>query len=164
MWELQWPYGLKAPVCEICLTRQFSAKSNYHTGAITSTTLTLDDFRITVAPSFKTIVFLPVFFMASGMQHDCHHYLASLKEYTVPAHPLFFKIVSPHYTAECVIYLTLAILAAPEGELVNKTVLCGLFFVVVNLGVTARNSRLWYQTKFGEDSVRGKWTFLPGLY
>lgn len=125
---------------------------------------TLDDFRITVTPSLKTIVLLPVFLMASGMQHDCHHYLSSLKKYTVPVHPLFFRIVCPHYTAECVIYLSLSILATPEGQFVNKTMLCGLFYVVVNLGVTARNSRLWYQTKFGEDSVRGKWTFLPGLY
>lgn len=102
--------------------------------------------------------------MASGIQHDCHHYLASLKKYTVPLHPLFLRVLCPHYTAECVIYLSLALLAAPRGEMVNKTLLCGLLFVVVNLGVTAGNSKRWYIEKFGEDSVRGRWRMIPGIY
>ncbi|KAH8692857.1 putative 3-oxo-5-alpha-steroid 4-dehydrogenase [Talaromyces proteolyticus] len=133
-------------------------------GAVLSNTLTLDDFRVTVVPTLKTLLFLPVFLMASGLQHDCHHYLSSLKKYTVPTHPLFTWVVSPHYTAECVIYLSLTFLAAPEGEFLNKTILCGLFFVVVNLGGTARNSQKWYKEKFGEESIRGKWIMIPGIY
>jgi 3-oxo-5-alpha-steroid 4-dehydrogenase 3 len=102
--------------------------------------------------------------MASGLQHDCHHYLASLKKYTLPSHPLFEWIVCPHYTAECVIYLSLALLAAPSGEQINKTILCGLLFIVVNLGVTAASSKRWYMQKFGEQNVRHKWKMIPFLY
>lgn len=102
--------------------------------------------------------------MASGVQHDCHHYLASLKKYAVPSHPLFLRVLCPHYTAECVIYLSLALLAAPQGEVLNKTLLCTLLFVVVNLGITAGNSKRWYIEKFGEESVRGRWRMIPGIY
>jgi 3-oxo-5-alpha-steroid 4-dehydrogenase 3 len=102
--------------------------------------------------------------MASGIQHDCHHYLSSLKKYTVPSHPVFLWVVCPHYTAECVIYLSLALLAAPEGEIINKTVLSALLFVMGNLGITAANSKQWYIQKFGEDSVRGRWKMIPGIF
>jgi 3-oxo-5-alpha-steroid 4-dehydrogenase 3 len=133
-------------------------------GSILSTTLTLDDVRVTTIPSVRTLLCVSVFLMASGIQHDCHHYLSSLKTYTVPSHPLFSWVICPHYTAECVIYLSLAFLAAPKGQLVNKTVLCGFSFVLVNLGITARNTQRWYREKFGEDSVRGKRKMVPGIY
>lgn len=119
---------------------------------------------ITNMPSLRTFFCLPLFLLASGLQHDCHHYLFSLEKYTLPTHPLFSKIVSPHYTAECGIYLSLAFLAAPAGEMVNKTLLSCLAFVTMNLGVTAGTSKEWYMQKFGEDSMRGKWNMLPGLY
>jgi 3-oxo-5-alpha-steroid 4-dehydrogenase 3 len=102
--------------------------------------------------------------MASGIQHDCHHYLSSLKGYAVPKHPLFQWVICPHYTAECAIYLSLALLAAPRGEMINKSVLCALLFVLVNLSATAYNTEKWYRAKFGEDSVRGKWKIIPGVF
>lgn len=139
-------------------------RTNRIVGSVLSTTLTVQDLRLSQVPSLRTLFCLPIFLMASGIQHDCHHYLSSLKEYTVPKHPLFQWVVCPHYTAECAIYLSLALLAAPRGELVNKSVLCGLLFVVVNLGVTAYNTGKWYEAKFGKDSVRGKWKMLPGIF
>ena len=102
--------------------------------------------------------------MASGLQHDCHHYLFSLEKYTLPTHPLFNSIVCPHYTAECAIYLSLALLGAPRGEQVNKTLLSCLAFVAVNLGITAASSKQWYRARFGEDAVRGKWKMIPWIY
>lgn len=133
-------------------------------GALQSHELTLEEIKITNVPSLRTFLCLPLFLLASGLQHDCHHYLFSLEKYTLPAHPLFNKIVSPHYTAECGIYLSLAIMAAPSGELVNKSLLSCLAFVAVNLGVTASTSKEWYKQKFGEESVRGKWRMIPGIY
>ncbi|KAF3404727.1 Polyprenol reductase 1 [Talaromyces pinophilus] len=133
-------------------------------GSVLSTTLTIQDLRISQVPSLRTLLCLPIFLMASGIQHDCHHYLSSLKEYTVPKHPLFQWVVCPHYTAECAIYLSLALLAAPGGEIINKSVLCGLLFVVVNLSSTAYNTEKWYKAKFGEDTVHGKWKMLPGIF
>jgi len=122
------------------------------------------DLRISQVPSVRTFLCLPVFLLASGVQHDCHHYLSSLKKYTLPTHPLFQWVICPHYTAECAIYLSLSILAAPPGEFINKTVLSGMSFVVINLGVTADNTKQWYRVKFGEESVRGKWRMIPGVW
>lgn len=110
------------------------------------------------------MVFLPLFLVSSGIQHDCHCYLASLKKYTLPEHPAFIRIVSPHYTAECAIYLALSFLSAPKGTLVNKTVFSGFVLTVVNLGVSAGTSKEWYAQKFGKDQVEDKWKMMPRLY
>ncbi|GAQ11245.1 hypothetical protein ALT_8566 [Aspergillus lentulus] len=126
--------------------------------------LTLDDVQVTTAPTLRTFLCLPLFLVASGVQHDCHHYLSSLKKYTLPTHPMFQRIVCPHYTAECVIYLSLALLAAPNGEMVNKTLLSCFTFVTVNLGVTAAISKRWYEQKFGPDAVKERWNMFPGLF
>jgi 3-oxo-5-alpha-steroid 4-dehydrogenase 3 len=110
------------------------------------------------------MIFFPIFLCASGIQHDCHTYLASLKKYTLPVHPAFLSIVCPHYTAECMIYVCLTFMAAPKGQIVNKTVLSGLIFVVVNLGVSAGISKDWYIGKFGKENVQHRWKMIPALY
>ncbi|OJJ70590.1 hypothetical protein ASPBRDRAFT_128170 [Aspergillus brasiliensis CBS 101740] len=133
-------------------------------GALLSHKVVLDDVKVTIAPSLRTFVCIPLFLITSGIQHDCHHYLFSLKKYTLPTHPIFSRIVCPHYTAECVVYLSLALLGAPKGEVVNKTLLSALVFVVVNLGVTAANTKHWYLRKFGEESVRERWNMIPWVY
>ncbi|KAL2848120.1 hypothetical protein BJY01DRAFT_212309 [Aspergillus pseudoustus] len=134
------------------------------TGTVLSHELSLDDFSLATRFSGRTLFCLPIFILASGIQHDCHHYLYSLKKYTLPTHPMFSKLVCPHYTAECMIYLSIALLAAPKGEIVNKTVLSALAFVTVNLGITASTTRQWYRQKFGEEAVRGKWNMIPIIY
>lgn len=115
-------------------------------------------------PSRKTFIAVPIFILASGVQHDCHVYLASLKKYTLPDHQLFRAIICPHYTAECLIYLAIAIVAAPPGQLLNGTVLSGMGFVVSNLGVTADSTRRWYAEKFGAQKIEGRWRMLPYVY
>jgi 3-oxo-5-alpha-steroid 4-dehydrogenase 3 len=107
---------------------------------------------------------LPPFLIASIVQNRVHAHLASLKKYTLPSHPAFEKIVCPHYTAECVVYLALTFLAAPQGHLVNGTMLCATIFVIVNLGVTADISKAWAMEKFGEERVKEKWRMIPGLW
>ncbi len=115
-------------------------------------------------PSTKTLVAVPLFLMASIIQHDCHVHLASLKKYTLPRHYLFQKVVCPHYTSECVIYFAIAIVAAPPGQVLNKTVLAGLAFVASNLAVTADSTKRWYVDKFGIEQLAGRWRMLPYLY
>ncbi|KAF9895394.1 hypothetical protein FE257_000300 [Aspergillus nanangensis] len=134
------------------------------TGALQSYEFTLDDAKVTIVPSLPTFLGVPLFLIASGVQHDCHHYLFSLKKYSLPTHPIFRVIVCPHYTAECVIYLSLALLAAPQGQTINKTLLCAFVFVTINLGVTATTTKKWYMQKFGEESVRDRWNMIPGVY
>jgi len=115
-------------------------------------------------PSTKTFIAVPIFTLASGIQHDCHEYLASMKKYTLPDSPWFQWVVCPHYTSECLIYISIAILSAPEGQPVNMTVLAGLGFVVSNLAVTADSTMKWYIKKFGAEKLKGRWRMLPYVY
>lgn len=116
------------------------------------------------APSLKSFVGLILLFVASGAQHDCHTYLASLKKYSLPTHTFFRAVVCPHYTAEVVIYLAISVIAAPRGAVVNTTVFAGAVFVAAILSVSAGRNREWYRQKFGEEAVRGKWCIIPGVY
>lgn len=116
------------------------------------------------APSISTFLFLPVFLIASGIQHDAHVYLNSLRKYELPSHPAFQSIVSPHYTAECAIYFSLVFLAAPQGQLVNKTLLAAFVFVAIELGVSADVSKRWYMQKFGAHRVERKRRMIPAVW
>ncbi|KAI9653752.1 MAG: hypothetical protein M1821_006947 [Bathelium mastoideum] len=145
--------------------------------------LSLKTFHITdlrlPAPTLRTFLTLPVFLLASGAQNDAHRYLASLRApsakkpstpasappvYKLPEHPLFHRIVCPHYTAEGIIYVALAVIAAPEGRWVNGTLTCAMLFAVANLAVTADGAKRWYEARFGEGSVRGKWRMIPFVF
>jgi len=107
-------------------------------------------------PSAKSFIGVLFFIIGSGIQHDCHAYLASLEKYTLPVHPAFQRLVCPHYFAECLVYLGLAVMSAPRGRgPFNVTMLTALIFVGVNLGVTSMLNREWYMGKFGEKSMEG---------
>lgn len=114
-------------------------------------------------PSLRTFVGLPIFVFASGIQHDIHSYLASLKKYSLPQHPMFANCICPHYLCECFIYLSLAIIAAPTGAWLNWTILSGLVFVSINLGVTAKGTRKWYARKFKDERIMFKACMIPGI-
>ncbi|EME48490.1 hypothetical protein DOTSEDRAFT_141569 [Dothistroma septosporum NZE10] len=135
---------------------------------------TARDFAID-PPSLRTFVGVMMFILASGLQHDCHAYLASLKDkksssgkdksaYRLPKHPAWNISMTPHYFAECLIYLSLAITAAPQGDGMNWTLGSGLVFVTVNLGVTAYGTRKWYEHEFGVAAVNGKARMLPLIF
>jgi 3-oxo-5-alpha-steroid 4-dehydrogenase 3 len=144
------------------------------TAALKAHKLTLVDFSIQ-APSVRTFITLAFFMFASGIQHDCHAYLASLKptgannkdgksDYKLPTHPAFHPTVTPHYLAECVIYLSIAGMAAPSGHWLNSTVTCALVFVAVNLGVTAHGTYEWYVRRFGKQALEGRWRMVPFIF
>lgn len=146
----------------------------------------MQDFQLN-APSLRTLFSLVLFILASGIQHDCHAYLASLKRprdkrdnskssgtqkagveqqqqsYKLPTHPAFNVVLTPHYLMECIIYVSLAILDAPTGQWCNFTLLCALAFVVINLGVTAVGTHDWYRRNFGRAAVQGKWAMIPWI-
>lgn len=119
---------------------------------------------LTADAKLKVAVALPLFLFGWFMQHRCHKHLASLVKYSLPDLGLFRHLVCPHYSCECLIYLSLAVVAAPEGHWCNRTVLSVLMFVAVNLGVTAHGTRNWYLEKFGPDKVLDKWIMIPWLY
>ena len=135
---------------------------------------TARDFAID-PPSLRTFIGVVVFILASGLQHDCHAYLASLKDkktdsskeksaYRLPEHPAWNISLTPHYFAECLIYLALATTAAPRGDWMNWTMISALIFVAVNLGVTAYGTKQWYEQKFGVAAVKGKARMLPFIF
>ncbi|KAI7225090.1 hypothetical protein KC330_g9193 [Hortaea werneckii] len=175
---------------------------------LASHTFSLADFAVP-PPSFRTFLSLLLFILASGFQHDCHAYLCSLKSpsssttttttttndnndttkakdsYKLPIHPAFSHLIVPHYTAECLLYLSLAFLAAPapqsptrpgagaqaagRGNVFNYTLLSAWIFVVVNLGVTAQGTREWYLVRFGgsqegRERVLRRWRLVPGVW
>ncbi|KAL2431557.1 hypothetical protein ABEF95_011442 [Exophiala dermatitidis] len=114
-----------------------------------------------------------LFFYASYKQHYYHSYLATLKKYTLPNGAAFRLIVAPHYTAECAIYLALAVLdVAPQTQKqaqtspISWTLFCALVFVAVNLGVTADGTSTWMIHKFPEkeQEIRRRWRMLPGIW
>ncbi|KLU88979.1 hypothetical protein MAPG_07959 [Magnaporthiopsis poae ATCC 64411] len=115
-------------------------------------------------PSVKAVLGSLMFAVGSAAQYSCHSHLASLKKYSLPTQGLFRYLVCPHYTCECLLYLSLAIVAAPEGELLNRTIISALLFVVVNLGATAHGTRKWYVGRFGAPSVESRWTMIPLVY
>jgi 3-oxo-5-alpha-steroid 4-dehydrogenase 3 / polyprenol reductase len=143
-------------------------------------------------PSIIQVFGILLFILASGFQHDCHSYLAYLKrqptaatnspkdsssdskakdaskegegDYKLPSHPAFQPLICPHYTAEIMIYLAMALVSAPQGTWINRTMGCAAIFVLVNLGVTAAGTERWYARRFGEEAVKGKWRLLPGVW
>jgi 3-oxo-5-alpha-steroid 4-dehydrogenase 3 / polyprenol reductase len=117
-----------------------------------------------MAPLIKISIATPPFLFAWATQFRCHAYLAGLKKYSVPDAGLFRHLVSPHYTCECLLYFSMAIAAAPEGRWCNRTMLCVLFFVIINLGLTAAGTREWYARKFGARSVSHKWNMIPFIF
>ncbi|OTA61942.1 hypothetical protein K449DRAFT_465345 [Hypoxylon sp. EC38] len=111
------------------------------------------------------VVFGVFMFLASwSTQYRCHSYLSQLKKYSLPDEGLFRYLVCPHYTCECALYLSLALVAAPKGQLYNRTLICAVLFVAVNLGVTANGTKKWYNEKFGHGRVQGKWRMIPGVF
>jgi 3-oxo-5-alpha-steroid 4-dehydrogenase 3 len=113
-------------------------------------------------------VLVPGVVMAQMLQHSYHAYLYRIrsenKGYQHPSHPLFPNLLCPHYTCEIVIYALLSLIAAPEGSMVNWTLVCGTIFVATNLGVTAVGTKEWYMEKFGAEKVGPRKRMVPGIW
>jgi len=112
----------------------------------------------------KVIVVLCFFVAASIVQNRVHARLASLTIYQIPPGRLFQHVLCPHYTAEVVIYICFAMLAASHGSWLNVTMMAALVFVVSNLGVTAIGTRQWYVDQFGAAKVGMRVRLVPFIW
>ena len=115
----------------------------------------------------KNILPTCLFFFGTSTQYRVHKHLASLPSapnYALPKGIEFNRTFTPHYFTECIIYLALALLAAPEGQMINKTIASALVFEVINLGVTANETYKWYEQRFGADKVKGRARMIPGVW
>ncbi|KAI7832758.1 3-oxo-5-alpha-steroid 4-dehydrogenase-domain-containing protein [Gamsiella multidivaricata] len=124
--------------------------------------------------SWRCVVGVGLFVWASWHQHRCHVILADLRkpvvvktrgsskaggaeeakgsqEYRVPFGDWFEYLVTPHYSAEMVIYFALYLtLSSSSSSLSPMTLLFAWVWVVVNLGIVAKETDQWYRSRFGE--------------
>lgn len=137
------------------------------TAAINNFTFTPRNlYNLVGPPSLKSLFGIILFLLGSGIQHDVHVHLASLKKYTMPTGPFFDSLVCPHYFAECMVYAALALLSAPRGSgtPLNGTAATALVFVVTNLACSSLSTRDWYIQKFGRHSVEHRYNMIPYLF
>ncbi|KAG2203361.1 hypothetical protein INT47_010059 [Mucor saturninus] len=119
---------------------------------------------------FSTMVAIILFVYASIHQHNCHVILASLRKdtdsgYTIPRGDWFEWLVTPHYFADILVYLSLCILYRFQGHIL----ICGLVWTITNLSVVASETKLWYQVHFPTEKYNlafpnGRWNIIPGCY
>lgn len=153
-----WVEGSRKEVDSRCDDRSQAADGS--TDAILNPTGHADD----VQSLLKMATATPVFLFAWINQYRCHKHLAELKKYSLPTAGMFRHYICPHYTCECLLYLSIAVATAPGGVWLNRTMVCALLFVATNLGVTAAGTRKWYGEKFGIDSVANKWNMIPFVF
>ncbi|KAF9356121.1 hypothetical protein BGX26_005706 [Mortierella sp. AD094] len=82
------------------------------------------------------------------------------QEYKVPFGDWFQYLVAPHYSAEMVIYLGLYLMVSSSLSLSTSptvsTMLYSWVWVIVNLGIVARETDQWYRSRFGENYAEAK--------
>ncbi|RCH81855.1 hypothetical protein CU098_008287 [Rhizopus stolonifer] len=119
--------------------------------------------------TIPAITAILLFTYASYHQYHCHVILASLRKhtdttYTIPRGDWFEYIVTPHYFADILIYLSLCILYGFQ----NYIILCGFVWTIVNLSIVASETNTWYHTHFGSKYNQtfpdGRWKIIPGCY
>ncbi|KAK9381458.1 uncharacterized protein V2V93DRAFT_391157 [Kockiozyma suomiensis] len=101
-----------------------------------------------------------LYLTAARAQYSAHKQLASLKKYSPPPPTFLFKyLVCPHYTAEIVVYISIAVIC----DFSSATVAV-IIWTIVNLGASAEQSRAFYVDKFGEKVVDGKYNIIPFVF
>ncbi|KAI7872046.1 3-oxo-5-alpha-steroid 4-dehydrogenase-domain-containing protein [Spinellus fusiger] len=127
------------------------------------------NWQFKVSPVFpmSAVPCIILFVYASYHQHRCHSILASLRTtktgYQIPRGDWFEHIVVPHYFADILVYVSLFILYKGRCLVIG----CGLFFSVLNLGITAKETDVWYRKTFDNYSTvfsKPRWLLLPGIY
>ncbi|KAI8626958.1 3-oxo-5-alpha-steroid 4-dehydrogenase [Xylariaceae sp. FL1651] len=154
MWIVHWLLGNAFYFCTSISIWVEGSRSIWHSDR---------DILNSKVPSLKSMTATSVFLIAWFMQYQCHQHLSRLKKYSFPDDGLFRYLVCPHYTCECVLYLSMAVAAAPDGQIYNQTLACAVLFISTNLGVTANGTKRWYSDKFG-SRVQGKWKMIPFVF
>ncbi|KAI8987835.1 3-oxo-5-alpha-steroid 4-dehydrogenase-domain-containing protein [Mycotypha africana] len=123
-----------------------------------------------------TMVFsILLFLYATYHQYRCHSILASLRQkssastettaiskngYSIPKGDWFDILVTPHYFADILIYVSLNILY----HFNNYIFLCGLIWTIVNLSITANETKQWYVRHFQNAFPKDRYRIIPGCY
>lgn len=85
----------------------------------------------------------------SYTQYTYHRYLATLVKYSLPQKGLFKVVACPHYLCEVLIYALF--LAVDPSNLLAQAI---SIFTVVNLTISAEQTKLHYQAKFPKNAPK----------
>lgn len=117
-----------------------------------------------------TLLSVVLFIYASYHQYTCHSILASLRRgqrsgYDIPRGDWFEMLVTPHYFADILIYLSLNILYCFQ----NRVLVCGLLWTIVNLSIISTETQTWYYqhfstAKYNEAFPNGRYKIIPYCY
>lgn len=116
-----------------------------------------------------TMLAISLFLYASYHQYKCHVILSSLRTknegYSIPRGDWFEMLVTPHYFADILIYLSLNILYHFQSYIM----ICGLIWTTVNLSIISKETQMWYHTHFSTEKYNqafphGRRRIIPGLY
>jgi 3-oxo-5-alpha-steroid 4-dehydrogenase 3 / polyprenol reductase len=108
-----------------------------------------------------------LFLTASVWQFQTHSTLSSLRpSHTTkqsysspPKSSLSFRLfLTPHYSAEILLYLSLYMTSR------STTILAALIWTIVNLSITAEETRRWARGKFPSEKQWGKWNLMPFMF
>ncbi|KAH0443399.1 3-oxo-5-alpha-steroid 4-dehydrogenase [Colletotrichum camelliae] len=170
MWFVHWLLGLGFYLCmsvSVWVDGSGESLRPYHPQLLLTPSAALrasPEWDLGALLSLQAVIGVAMYLYGWTMQNWCHKHLASLKKYSLPERGLFRYLVCPHYTCECLLYLGLAIAAAPKGQWINRTLLSAFWFIVANLGTTADGTKQWYAQKFGAEKVASKWKMIPLLF
>ena len=98
------------------------------------------------------------FTLGSILQSSFHYHLSTLVKYSLPTFSLFRIVACPHYFAEIIIYSSLLLICPPQ---LYQTVILLILWIVVNLSVSADQTRNFYKQKFGSSPP---YSIIPYLY
>jgi 3-oxo-5-alpha-steroid 4-dehydrogenase 3 len=116
-----------------------------------------------------TVISILLFIYASYHQYNCHVILASLRKerhgYMIPRGDWFEMLVTPHYFADILIYLSLNILFCFH----NYVLICGLVWTIANLSIVSNETQAWYYKhftteKYYEAFPHGRYRIIPYCY
>lgn len=122
--------------------------------------------------NMTSLAAIALFLYASYHQYKCHAILSMLRQskdqassYSIPRGDWFEILVTPHYFADILVYLSLNILYRFQ----NYILICGLLWTIVNLSVVSGETQRWYQSHFSAEKLNqafphGRKRIIPGLY
>ena len=118
------------------------------------------------APSMSVnmVAAIILFVGASIWQTQLHRHLATLKSatpstYSIPSSKSFKVLLTPHYTAEILIYF--AVTAAADFR--NDLLTLALIWTIINLSISAKQTKAWAEQRWG-NQWRPRWNIIPFVY
>lgn len=110
--------------------------------------------------------YIPFFIILQWKQFECHRILSLLRKdenyqtFSIPQTGLFQYVLSPHYLCEILLYLILYFMFP------HRLLLYCFAFVLLNLVISAKRSKKWYETTFSSQrhQIAARYALIPFLF